>query len=70
LPLLNVPTFQALGWEPILLSFNHLAVGWKPDGKGHWCVCQVELASRTIGNPVASIFVRRLLKVPHLRGSP
>ncbi|MCX7429319.1 MAG: glycoside hydrolase family 2 [Planctomycetia bacterium] len=60
-PLLNAPTFEATGWEPILLSFKHMAAGWKPDGKGHWCVCQVALSGRTAGNPVAEIFARRLL---------
>ena len=32
-PLLNVPAFHAAGWEPILLSFNAMAAGWKADGK-------------------------------------
>ena len=60
-PLLNVPAFDAAGWEPILLSYNKMAAGWKADGRGHWCVCQMELAGRTAGNPVAAIFVQRLL---------
>jgi hypothetical protein len=57
-----LPAFKAVGWEPILLSFNALAAGWKADGKGHWCICQIELAGRTAGNAVATIFARRLLE--------
>jgi hypothetical protein len=60
-PILNVQGFRAAGWEPILLSFKQLAAAWKPDGKGHWCVCQVALSGRIVGNPVAEIFARRLL---------
>ncbi|MBM3859860.1 MAG: hypothetical protein FJ395_09450 [Verrucomicrobia bacterium] len=33
----------------------------KPGGHGAWCVCQVLLAGRIAGNPVAEIFARRLL---------
>jgi hypothetical protein len=60
-PLLNTPAFTAAGWEPILSSHNALAAGWKADGKGHWCICQMELAGRTAGNAVATIFAQRLL---------
>jgi hypothetical protein len=60
-PLLTCPCFKADGWEPILLSFNAMAAGSKADGKGQWCVCQIELADRTVGNPVAAVFARRLL---------
>jgi hypothetical protein len=60
-PLLGRPTFNAAGWEPILLSFNEMAAGWKADGKGRWCICQIELAGRIAGNPVAAVFARRLL---------
>lgn len=60
-PLLTVPAFNAAGWEPILLSNNAMAAGWKAEGKGHWCVCQIELAGRTAGNAVATIFAQRLL---------
>jgi hypothetical protein len=60
-PLLKCPSFEAPGWERILLSFNRLVAGQKPDGKGHWCICQLALSGRITGNPVASIFARRLL---------
>jgi hypothetical protein len=60
-PLLNAPAFKAPGWEPILLSFNATAAGWKADGKGHWCICQIELAGRTAGNALATTFAQRLL---------
>jgi hypothetical protein len=63
-PLLRLPAFKASGWEPILLSFNDMAAGWKADGQGHWCICQIELAGRTTGNAVATIFARRLLEAP------
>ncbi len=59
-PLLNAPAFRVAGWEPILLSFDAMAVGWKADGKGRWCISQIELADRIAGNPVAAIFARRL----------
>lgn len=60
-PLLRMPGFQAAGWEPILLTHNAWAAGGKADGKGHWCICQIDLADRIVGNPVAAIFARRLL---------
>ena len=60
-PLLKKPAFSGPGWEPILLSHNALAAGWKGDGNGHWCICQIELAGRTSGNPVAFMFAQRLL---------
>jgi beta-galactosidase/beta-glucuronidase len=59
--LLSKPTFRAADWEPILTSFNQMAAGSKADGKGHWCICQIELAGRIAGNPVADIFARRLV---------
>lgn len=60
-PLLDTPPFQANGWEPILTSFDAMAAGWKADGKGHWCICQIRLAGRIAGNPVAAMFAKRLL---------
>ena len=65
-PLLRTPGFRASGWEPVLLTHNALAAGYKAEGKGHWCVCQIELAGRIVGNPVATIFAQRVLTV----GSP
>jgi len=60
-PLLRADTFVAPGWEPVLLSLDQLVAGWKPEGKGHWCICQLALSGRIAGNPVASIFARCLL---------
>ena len=60
-PLLRTPGFQASGWEPVLLTHQALAAGCKAEGKGCWCICQMELAGRTVGNAVAAIFARRLL---------
>ena len=60
-PLLKAPTFQAAGWEPILSSYGEMAAGWKADGNGHWCICQIELSGRIAGNPVAALFAQRLL---------
>jgi len=60
-PLLRAETFVAPGWEPVLLSSVQLVVARKPEGKGHWCICQLALSGRIAGNPVASIFGRRLL---------
>jgi beta-galactosidase/beta-glucuronidase len=68
-PMVQSPGFQAKGWEPILLTFEHMAAGRRPDGKGSWCICQIELAGRIAGNPVAAIFVRRLLS-PRLSPLP
>jgi hypothetical protein len=59
--ILNTPAFNAAGWEPILSSFGAMAAGCKGDGRGSWSVCQIELAGRIVGNPVAEIFARRLL---------
>jgi beta-galactosidase/beta-glucuronidase len=53
--------FTAPGWEPVLTSFDKLATACKPEGQGQWCICQVALAGRTAGNPVAEILARRLL---------
>jgi hypothetical protein len=61
-PNINRSAFQASSWEPILLSFGRPAAGWKADGRGHWCICQLDLADRIVGNPVAAIFAGRLLK--------
>lgn len=75
-PLLTARTFQAKGWDPILVSFDRLAAGWKAEGQGQWCVCQLALSGRLTGNPVAEIFARRLLQgrtqstVPAKRESP
>jgi hypothetical protein len=60
-PLLDQSSFLAEGWEPILTSYNKMAAGWKSEGKGHWCICQIELAGRIAGNPVAAIFAQRLV---------
>ena len=63
-------TFEAPGWTPILTSGNGdwqgnwklvLAAAEKKDGLGFWRICQVRLAGRIEGNPVAKIFARRLL---------
>lgn len=63
-------TFSAPGWVPILTSGNgDWASGWKPAlaaaekpwGKGFLRLCQVALAGRTAGNPVAALFARQLL---------
>lgn len=62
--------FAAPRWRAILTSGNpdqtgkwtqRLAVAEKGQGRGRWCVCQLELAGRIAGNPVAEIFARRLL---------
>ncbi len=57
-------------WNPILTSGDG---GWllpwgpahavveRPEGKGYRRICQVHLAGRIDGNPVAEIFARRLL---------
>jgi len=61
-PLLRTSGFQASGWEPVLLTHQAMVAGCKAEGKGCWCICQVELAGRTVGNAVAAIFARRLLE--------
>ena len=70
-PLLD-GTFTAEGWTPILSSGNGLWRGdWGPalaaaekrDGDGAWRICNVKLAGRIEGNPVAEIFARRLLNL-------
>jgi hypothetical protein len=62
--------FKAAGWKPILLSGQGdwagnwspaLAAAEKPDGRGSWFLCQLQLQGRTIGNPAALLFTRRLL---------
>ena len=58
---MNKPTFKASGWAPILSSFGAMAAGSKADGKGQWYICQIELAGRVIGNPVAAICAQRLV---------
>jgi hypothetical protein len=60
-PLLDCPSVKADGWKPILLSFSAMAAGSKADGKGQWCICQIELSGRIPGNPVAALFASRLL---------
>jgi len=67
-PLLKTPGFRAGGWGPVLLTHNVMAAGCKPEGKGCWHICQVELAGRTAGNAVATIFARRLLEKPSSTG--
>lgn len=69
-PILNKPIFQGDGWEPILTSFDTMAAGWKADGKGHWCICQIDLANRLRGNPVATIFAQRLLAAKPAKREP
>ena len=63
-------TLTAPGWTPILSSGNgDWSSGWGPalaaaekaHGQGLLRICQVELAGRTKGNPVAGILSRRLL---------
>ena len=61
-PLLRTPGFQAAAWSPVLSTFGKMAVGCKADGKGRWCISQIELADRIAGNPVAAIFAQRLLE--------
>jgi hypothetical protein len=68
-PLLST-VFKAAGWKPVLLSGQGdwagnwgpaLAVAEKPDGRGSWFLCQLQIPGRTTGNPVALLFARRLL---------
>ncbi|MDW8350708.1 MAG: glycoside hydrolase family 2 TIM barrel-domain containing protein [Anaerolineae bacterium] len=68
-PLLTT-VFDAPDWMPILASGNGSWQGsWKPAlaaaekrfGHGLVRICQVELANRVAGNPVAAQFTRRLL---------
>lgn len=63
-------TFSAPGWIPILVSGNGdwtgkwepaLAAAEKPWGRGYLRLCQVALAGRVQGNPVALLFARQLL---------
>lgn len=66
-----LPTvLTAPGWTPILTSGNGdwqgdwgpaLAAAEKPYGAGQIRICQLELANRVAGNPVARIFAVRLL---------
>jgi hypothetical protein len=60
-PLLNAGTFSAPGWAPILLCGGLDAAASRADGKGDWLICQIHLAGRIAGNPVAEIFARRLI---------
>jgi len=68
-PLLST-VFESDAWVPILTSGNGGWTGpWREvnaaaemaDGKGCWRICQVHLAGRIQGNPVARIFSERLL---------
>jgi hypothetical protein len=77
-PLLST-VFEAKDWEPILTSGNGDWQGnWKPalaaaekkDGLGMWRICQVHLSNRIQGNPVATIFARRLLTKTILTAQP
>ncbi len=63
-------TLTAPGWTPILMSGNgDWSSGWRPAlaaaektyGAGRVRVCQLDLANRVAGNPVARIFAGRLL---------
>ena len=65
-------TFTADGWTPILTSGNGawrgdwapaLAAAEKRDGDGAWRICNVKLAGRIQGNPVAELFTRRLFNL-------
>ena len=64
-------TFTAAGWIQILTSGNgDWHGGWAPafaaaekrDGHGVWRICNLKLAGRIRGNPVADGFARRLLQ--------
>ena len=64
-------TFSASGWTPILTSGNgDWSSDWKPTlaaaekryGAGVVRICQLELANRVAGNPVAHLFALRLLQ--------
>ncbi|MDD5707584.1 MAG: hypothetical protein PHR35_16810, partial [Kiritimatiellae bacterium] len=69
-PLLD-RTFVGDGWTPILTTGDvewnvnreqpALACAEKREGRGVWRICNVQLADRVAGNPVAEIFARRLL---------
>jgi hypothetical protein len=68
-PLLST-VFESDPWLPILTSGNGGWAGpWRKvnaaaemdDGKGCWRICQVHLAGRIHGNPVARIFAERLM---------
>jgi len=61
------------GWDAVLMSGNgSWKRPWGPTpaaltrsyGAGEIRVCQVKLTSRTVGNPVAEAFARRLLLLP------
>jgi hypothetical protein len=63
-------TLSAPGWTPILTSGNGAwSGGWGPalaaaeknHGAGRVRICQLDLANRVAGNPVARIFAARLL---------
>jgi hypothetical protein len=75
-PLLH-RTFMADGWEAILATGDQddtgqwfvknqwgpaLAAAQRAVGAGCVRICQIDLAGRTRGNPVARIFARRLLE--------
>ena len=69
-PILHT-VLEGEGWAPILLSGDG---GWsrpwgpvaaameKKDGQGAWRICQVDLLDRVRTNPVAHLFVHRLLE--------
>jgi len=68
-PLLHT-TFTATGFDAILTSGNGDSFGkWQPTlaaaekkvGKGFIRICQIELANRTLDNPIAKLFAIRLL---------
>ncbi len=61
-PLITAGIFSAPGWKPILLSGPDFAAASQDEGKGDWLICQIHLAGRIAGNPVAEIFARRLLE--------
>ena len=72
-PLLET-CFRAEGWTPILTTGNGgwggewgpaLAAAEKRDGHGVWRICQVQLVGRTVTNPVAGMFARRLVNTEH-----
>lgn len=76
-PLLDT-VLEGEGWTPLLQSSDG---GWgrpwgptpaaveRPEGSGCWRVCQVALLNRVRANPVANLFVRRLME-PFAVGCP
>jgi hypothetical protein len=60
--------FRGAGWLPVLTwgsASQGLVVGECPLGAGHIYVCTLELRDQMRQNPVASLFLRRLLGLDH-----